>query len=93
MRTLNEPLRSLPFVARELLADRLVPVALCIDASTGLLRRCRHDWASTEVVKELGGAGVERWCPDCDARVTLPQSIEAFAGRSAVADAFAAARF
>ena len=31
-----------------------------------------------------------RFCPDCDARVVLPQSIEALAGRSAVADNFAA---
>ncbi len=89
VRALNEPLQRLPFVARDVLADRLVPVPLFIDKSTGLLRRCPHDWATTEIVEELGGAALERLCPDCDARVALPQSIETFEGRSAVADSFA----
>lgn len=85
---LNEPLPRLPFVARELLADRLVPIPLHVDRSTGLLRKCPHEWATTEIVEELGGATVERFCPDCDAPVTLPQTLEAFAGRCAVADLF-----
>lgn len=89
VRALNEPLRRLPFVARDVLADRAVPIGLFVDRATGLLRRCPHDWAATEIVEELGGAALERFCPDCDARVALPQSIETFAGRSAVADAFA----
>jgi hypothetical protein len=89
VRALNEPLPRLPFVARDVLADRLIPVPLFIDKSTGLLRRCPHDWATTEIVEELGGAALERFCPDCDARVALPQSIETFEGRSAVADSFA----
>jgi hypothetical protein len=89
VRALNEPLPRLPFVARDVLADRLVPVPLFVDRATGLLRRCPHDWAGTEIVDELGGASLERLCADCDARVALPQCIETFAGRSAVADGFA----
>ena len=90
VRALNEPLERLPHVARDLLAERMVPMPLWVDASSGLLRRCPHEWAATEIVQELGGASVERYCADCDARVTLPQTLEVFAGRSPVADAFAA---
>lgn len=89
VRALNEPLPRLPFVARDVLADRSVPVALFIDKATGLLRRCPHEWATTEIVEELGGAALERFCPDCDARVALAQTIETFIGRSAVLDGFA----
>ena len=87
VRALNEPLAWLPRVAIEILSEWPIPFGLRVD-DNGLLRRCAHAWAATEVVTELGGAAIERHCPDCDARVVLPQSAGVLASRCEVARAF-----
>lgn len=87
VRCLNEPLAWLPCIAVEILSDWPAPFGIRLDEQ-GMLRRCPHPWASTEIVSELGGSSVERHCPDCDARVVLPQSIGAWASRCHAARAF-----
>ena len=89
VRALNEPLAWLPRVAVEILRDWPKPFGLRVDGN-GLLRRCPHPWALTEVVTELGGSGVERHCPDCDARVVLPQCAGVLADRCEAARTFVA---
>jgi hypothetical protein len=88
VRALNEP-GLLPTIVRDILVDWATPVALRIDHQTRLIVRCPHNWASTEHVEVLGGTAVERYCPDCDAPVVLPQSLHVFADRSDAAAAFA----
>jgi hypothetical protein len=87
VRCLNEPLAWLPGIAAEILSDWPEPFGVRVD-DNGMLRRCPHRWASTEIVSELGGSSIERHCPDCDARVVLPQSIGTWAKQCEAARAF-----
>ncbi len=84
--SLNEPLAWLPRVALELLSSWPSPFGLRVDGH-GLLRMCPHPIARADVVTELGGAAVLRWCPDCDSEVVLPQCVSALASRSDAAAA------